>query len=71
MESVKMHKYVLGWTLLMGAFAITLPIGMMRVSQNKKFATQPVKSFTCEGKAATNTNISFFDCHQIKANPKP
>jgi len=45
-----MHRYVLVWLGVFIAFAATFPTAMLRVSQDKKFAGQPVKSLTCEGK---------------------
>ena len=44
----QMQKIVLGLAGVMSAFAITVPIAMLRVSSTAKFAGQPFNSQTCE-----------------------
>ena len=46
----KMHKYILGWIGLMVAFGVTVPIAILRVSANPKFAKQPFNSQKCDSR---------------------
>jgi hypothetical protein len=47
-STTEMHYIVLGLAAVMGAFAITVPIAMIRVSSTEKFEGQPFNSQTCK-----------------------
>jgi hypothetical protein len=70
MSTLKMHRYVIGWTGLFIAFGVTLPIAMSRVSNTKKFVGQPFNSLTCEGQL-TNSRavVEFPTCAQMQVQP--
>ena len=66
-STCKMHKYIWGWVVIFAAFAGSLPIAMMRVSQTDKFADQPLNSWTCEGQMPTQRTVTQFStCTQLK-----
>jgi hypothetical protein len=72
MSTDKMHRYVIGWGGLMATIAITLPIGMMRVSQTDKFADQPFTSYDCAGQVSIVwITTSVWECFQKKVAPLP
>jgi hypothetical protein len=72
MSTEKMHRYVIGWGGLMAAIAISLPIGMMRVSQTAKFADQPFTSYDCAGQGSVvRKTTSVWECFQKKVAPLP
>lgn len=57
MNTLKMHKYVLGWVTVFMAFGITFPIAMVRVSQTEKFTGQAIKSLECNGKSVKARSV--------------
>jgi hypothetical protein len=72
MKTLNMHKYIVGWVVLMAAFGITFPIAMFRVSQSDKFIGQSVKSLDCDGKfQATQAKVvSWVDtCRNMRGEP--
>lgn len=71
MNSLKMHKYILGWVGLLLAFGVTYPIAMMRVSQSEKFVGQAVKSLECSGKSQKARSVVSWTetCSQMQAEP--
>jgi hypothetical protein len=71
MNTLKMHKYILGWVGVMLAFGITFPIAMMRVSESKKFPGQAVKSLNCDGKSQqVRSVVSWTEtCRQMQVEP--
>ncbi len=66
-----MHRYVLVWLGVFITFATTFPTAMMRVSQDNKFAGQPVKSLTCEGKYPKVKGVISWvqTCSQMRVKP--
>jgi hypothetical protein len=71
MNTLKMHKYILGWVSLFIVFGITFPIAMARVSQTEKFAGQAVKSLECNGQSQKmRAVVSWTEtCRQMQVEP--
>ncbi|MBU7584896.1 MAG: hypothetical protein KAF91_18645 [Nostoc sp. TH1S01] len=71
-STTKMHRYILGWIGLMVAFGVTVPIAMLRVSANPKFANQPFHSQTCDSRnPKTHTVTSWIEtCSHISVAPQ-
>jgi hypothetical protein len=57
MNTLNMHKYILGWVAVFVAFGVTFPIAMARVSQTEKFAGQAVKSLECNGNSLKTRSV--------------
>lgn len=68
MSTQMMSRYVWGWISIFGAFAITLPIAMVRISQTQKFAGQPFHSQTCENHSPATHQVTVWltACRQLK-----
>jgi hypothetical protein len=69
----QMQRYVVGGVVILTAFAVSLPIAMIRVSQTSKFPGQSFKSETCQSqKTDTYQIISWWsDCRPLTVAPKP
>ncbi|WP_335018686.1 hypothetical protein [Nostoc sp.] len=70
-STTRMHRYILGWIGLMVAFGVTIPIAILRVSANPKFAHQPLNSQTCDSRNPETRTVTFWlkTCSQMKVAP--
>ncbi|MEH2325948.1 MAG: hypothetical protein V7K32_20800 [Nostoc sp.] len=70
-STTRMHRYILGWIGLMVAFGVTVPIAILRVSANPKFANQPLNSQTCDSRNPETRTVTFWikTCSQMKVAP--
>ncbi|MBN3938451.1 hypothetical protein [Nostoc sp. NMS9] len=57
--SINDFGHILGWIGLMVAFGMTVPIAILRVSANPKFANQPLNSQTCDSRNQKPEQLHF------------
>ena len=72
-STTQMHKIVLSLAGVMSAFAITVPISMIRVSSTEKFAGQPFNSQTCETYHPAQRQVVSWPetCSRMRVAPLP
>jgi hypothetical protein len=71
-STIEMHKIVLGLMGVMSAFAIAIPIAMLRVGATQKFAGQPLRSQTCETHTSVKRKVlSWLECSRMNVAPLP
>ncbi|MBE8991430.1 hypothetical protein [Nostoc sp. LEGE 12450] len=70
-STTRMHRYILGWIVLMVAFGATVPIAILRVSANPKFANQPLNSQTCDSRYPETRTVTYWikTCSQMSVAP--
>jgi hypothetical protein len=70
-STTRMHRYILGWIGLMVAFGVTVPIAILRVSANPKFANQPLNSQTCDSRNPEIRTVTSWikTCSQMRVAP--